>query len=132
MGRKRKKKKSKKEIIPLPLKTEIKDIVEEKIVEEEMIGEYKDYVRVLEPESPPSPEPPKTKKIKYLGVDVLITRGPVTGQRYRFTAKNRISEVTIEDYDGLLGKASRAHRCCGRKEGDPGRTVSGQSYFGSV
>ena len=131
MGRKRKKK-SEEKIIPLPPKTEIKDIVEEKIVEEEMIEEYKDYVHVLELGSPPSPEPPKTKKIKYLGVDVLITRGPVTGQRYRFTAKNRISEVAIEDYEGLLGKASRAHRCCGRKEGDPGRTVSGQSYFGPV
>lgn len=129
MGRKRKRKKSEKEVIPLSPKTEI---IEEEIVEEEMIEEYKDYVHVLEPESPPSPEPPKTRKIKYLGVDVLITRGPVTGQRYRFTAKSRISEVAIEDYDGLLGKASRAHRCCGRKEGDPGRTVSGQSYFGPV
>ena len=132
MARKRRKKKSEKEIIPLSPKAEIEEGVEEKIVEEEMIEEYKDYVRVFELESPPSPELPKTKKIKYLGVDVLITRGPVTRQRYRFTAKNRISEVAIEDYEGLLGKASRAHRCCGRKEGDPGRTVSGQSYFGPV
>jgi len=124
MARKRRKKEIEKEITPLPPETKVEEIIEE----------YKDYMSILEHESIPLSEPielPKTRKIKYLGtVDVFIIKGPVTKQRYRFTTRDRISEVATEDYDGLLKRVRPARKCCGRKAGDPGRITPSQPYFG--
>ena len=74
--------------------------------DKEIIEEYEDYVGILEYEPIPPPEPielPKTKRIRYLGtVDRLGIKGPVTGQEYYFTAKDRTGTiVAIEDYAGL-------------------------------
>jgi len=137
MARKRRKKKNEEEIISLPPEAKVEETVEEETIEEEIITGLDSPLHRVFPveetiEIPPPPEPPKTKKIKYLGVDILIMKGPVTGERYRFTAKDPISEVAIEDYEGLLKKVTRARRCCGRKPGDPGRMVPSQPFFGPV
>lgn len=121
--RKKRKKKTKKEVISFPPETEIEEIVEE----------YKDYVNVIKHESVPFYEPvepskPKTKHIKYLGtVGRFIIKGPVTGQRYRFTTKDRVGTiVAIEDYEGLLQRVRPARKCCG------GKSIPEQPYFGPV
>ena len=135
MVRKRRKKESEEEVISIPPETE----------SEEIIAEYQDYIKVAEevlttefdslPEKvlPKVIELPKIQEIKYLGVaEVFIIKGPITGERYRFTSKDRISMVAIEDYEGLLQRVRPARRCCGRRAGDPGRMVSSQPYFGPV
>lgn len=144
---KKRRKRSEEEVILFPSEAKIGEITDKKIVEEEVITEeriitgfdsppHKVFpVEEVEPsisEPIESPPPPTTKKIRYLGVDILIMKGPVTRQRYRFTAKDRISEVAIEDYEGLLKRVRSARKCCGRKAGDPGRTVPSQPYFGPV
>jgi len=118
------------EIVLITPKAEVEEIVEEVVAGFD--SPLMEVFPIKEIESPPPPELPKTRKIEYLGVDILIIRGPITGQRYRFTAKDRISEVTIEDYEGLLKRVRPARKCCGRKAGDPGRTVPSQPYFGPV
>jgi hypothetical protein len=124
MVKKRRKKRTKEEVISPPPEMEI----------EEMIEEYKDYVSIIEHEPVPlsepiEPSPPssKTRKIKYLGIpDVFIIKGPMTGQRYRFIAKDKVSTVAIEDYEGLLQRVRPARKCCG------GKTIPEQPYFGPI
>ena len=96
---------------------------------EKLIEEYKDYVEIVEDVGPSIPD--GMVPIRYLGApDVFIIKGPVTRQRYRFTTKDRISNVAIEDYGELLQKVRSARGCCGRRAGDPGKIVSEQPYFG--
>lgn len=122
MARKRRKKKDEKKATSITPKTEVEEVIEE----------YTDHVSILahEPISPP-PEPielPETKHIRYLGtVDRFIIKGPVTGKRYCFTAKDRTGTiVAIEDYEGLLQRVRPARKCCG------GRSIPEQPYFGPV
>lgn len=89
--------------------------VEEALIEHELaIVESKPYV-----------EPYKT--IRYLGTpDILKIKGPNTGIEYTFTARERVSFVATEDYEGLLKRVRPARRCCG------GREIPAQPYFGPV
>lgn len=99
---------------------------------EEIIEEYEGYASLLE-EIISSPVPqmstgPATIGIRYLGTpDILKIKGPVTGYEYKFTARNRISIVAIEDYEGLLKRVRPARKCCGGKV-----TIPVQPYFGPV
>jgi len=122
-----KKRTDEEEIVLIAPEVETEEIIEEVVTEFDS-----PLVEIFPVKEIKSPPPPTMKKIKYLGVDIFIIRGPVTGQRYRFTARDRISEVAIEDYEGLLKRVRPARRCCGRKAGDPGRTVPSQPYFGPV
>jgi len=124
MTKKRRKKRTDEEEIVL--------ITPEAEVEEVVTGFDNPLMEIFPVKEIKSPPPPTMKEIKYLGVDILIMKGPVTGERYRFTAKDRISEVAIEDYEGLLKRVRPARKCCGRKAGDPGRTIPSQPYFGPV
>jgi len=123
--------------VEIPLEEEIEEVVSEEEVEEfspeeeieKLIEEYKDSIEIVEDVGPSIPA--GMIPIRYLGVpDVFIIKGPVTGRRYRFTTKDRISNVATEDYGGLLQRVRSARKCCGRKAGDPGRTVPEQPYFG--
>jgi len=121
----------------IPLEEESEEVVFEEEVEEfspeeeieKLIEEYKGSVEIVEDVGPSIPA--GMIPIRYLGVpDVFIIKGPVTRQRYRFTAKDRISNVAIEDYGELLQKVRSARGCCGRRAGDPGKIVPEQPYFG--
>ena len=100
---------------------------------EEIIEEYTDYASLLYEEAISSPIPqmstgPATIGIRYLGTpDILKIKGPITGYEYKFTAKNRVSIVAIEDYEGLLKRVRPARKCCGGKV-----TIPVQPYFGPV
>jgi len=89
---------------------------------EKLVEKYRDSIEIVEDVGPPIPT--GMIPIRYLGVDIFIIKGLVTGQRYRFTARDRISNVAIEDYNGLLQRVRPARKCCS------GRTMPEQPYFG--
>jgi len=99
---------------------------------EEVIEEYTDYAslhkEVISFPMPQMSTGPATIGIRYLGTpDILKIKGPVTGYEYKFTARNRISIVAIEDYEELLKRVRPARKCCGGKV-----TIPAQPYFGPV
>jgi len=121
--------------LEIPPEKEAKEVVSEEEVEEfspegeieKLVEKYKDSIEIVEDVVPLIPT--GMVSIKYLGtVDVFIIKGPVTGQRYRFTAKNRTGTiVAIKDYKGLLQRARPARKCCGGRS-----SIPEMPYFGPV
>jgi len=92
--------------LEIPPEEEKEVISEEKIEEfspeeeiEKLVEKYKDSIEIVEDMVPLIPA--GMISIRYLGtVGVFMIKGPVTGQRYRFTARDRTGTiVAIEDYN---------------------------------